>query len=209
MKPSRRRSGFTLVEIAVAAVILALLAAVTTPYLIGFIDKQRAQTTADKLAALATGIAAFNSAVHATATLTTTTMYPGRLSELTNVIVTNTTASHTSCGTATATLSTFTTTAVTSWNTSAPFVTFMITTNGVETPMGIIMDSIVRTSITNPPTPTTLQLKIIGADSTDAPLLDRIVDGGDGASAGVVQWVANANPALVDIKYFIPAGGKC
>src|SRR4051812_23452432 len=110
-----RRAGFTLMEVAVAAVIVAMLAAVTAPYFVSFLDRQRAQTTADKLAALATGIAAFSAAVHTTAAATNTA-YPGKLSELANVILANSTVTHNSCGSAAT--GTFNATAVTSWNTS-------------------------------------------------------------------------------------------
>ena len=49
----RSNPGFTLAEVAVAAALVAMLAAVTSPYLVSFLDRQRAQATADKLAAIA------------------------------------------------------------------------------------------------------------------------------------------------------------
>ena len=201
------RAGFTLLEVVVAAVILAMLAAVTTPYLIEFIDKQRAQTTADKLSAIATGIASFASAVHSAAAATSTT-YPGKISELANVIVAASTVTHNSCGSGGG-ASNFNATAVTSWNTSGPFVTFMINTTGYVTPLGTIADSLVRTPATTA-TVGTLQLRLPTVDADDAAELDRLVDGSDGSAAGVVRWTANVTgDNTVDLRYFLPIAARC
>ena len=83
----RHRKGFTLAEVAIAAVIIAIIAAVTAPSLVNFIDKQRAQTTANTLSAIATGIAAFETAVTTGGGATNT--YPERISYLTNGLVRN------------------------------------------------------------------------------------------------------------------------
>jgi prepilin-type N-terminal cleavage/methylation domain-containing protein len=200
------RAGFTLLEIAVAAAIMAMLAAVTAPYLIEFIDKQRAQTTADKLSALATGVAAFAAAVHTAAGTATT--YPGKISELANVIVTNSTVTHNSCGSG-AVIGTFNAAALTSWNTSGPFVTFMVNATGYVTPLGTVSDSMVRTPATTA-TVGTLQLRMPAVDADDATELDRLVDGSDGSGAGIVRWTANAtNDNTVDLRYYMPIAARC
>src|SRR5262249_1174012 len=152
-------------------------------------------------------VAAFGQAIH-TAAGAANTVYPGQLSELANVVVNNSTAIHRSCGTVTATLATFNATAVTSWNNSGPFVTFMIPTGkGVVTPIGIIQDSMVRSP--NSASVGTLAMKIDSVSTSDATNLDQIVDGGDGANAGTVQWVNGAVSGTVDISYFIPVASKC
>lgn len=191
-------------EVVVAAVLLAILSAVSMPYIVEFLDKQRAQTTADKLSALASGVAAFNSAVHTGAAATATT-YPGKISELANVIITNSTVTHNSCGSAAT--GTFNAAALTSWNTSGPFVTFMISTTGLVTPLGTVSDSMIRTP--SSATVGTLALRMLGVDAGDAVDLDLIVDGGDGGSAGTVQWTTGTAAGTVDIKYFIPVGARC
>jgi Tfp pilus assembly protein PilE len=190
-------------EVAVSAVLVAMLAAVTAPYLIHYIDRQRAQTAADKLSAVATGIAAFSAAIH-TAAGATNTSYPGKISELANVIVSNSTVTHNSCGSTGATV-TFNNTATTSWNTSGPFVTFMISTTGLVTPIGTIADSMVRSPLSA--SVGTLSLQIPSVETTDATNLDQIVDGGDGGSAGTVRWTANGNQ--VDVTYLVPVGARC
>lgn len=200
---STNRRGFTLIEVAVSAVLVAMLAAVTAPYLIHYIDRQRAQTAADKFSAVATGIAAFASAIH-TANGATNTAYPGKLSELVTPIVSNSTVIHNSCG-STGTTVTFNTIATASWNTSGPFVTFMISTTGLVTPIGTISDSMARSPLAA--SPGTLSLLMPSVETTDATNLDQIVDGGDGGGAGTVRWATNGN--LVDVSYLVPVGARC
>jgi len=200
MTSSRRRSGFTLAEVAVSAAIIALLAAVTMPSLSTFLDHQRVQATADKLEALGVGVAAFAGAVRSSAA-TTSTVYPGLISELSNQITLNSSASHNSCGTT----GTFNATATANWSSNGPFVSFYVPAGGLKTPMGMVSDSMVR----NPTTATagTLSLRILSADTADANMLDLAVDGGDGPSAGTVRYTISA--ARADVSYLLPIGAKC
>lgn len=195
----RRRSGFTLAEVAVAAVLIAVLAAVTVPALNSFLQKQKAQTTADKLSAIATGIAAFKAAVHTT-TAATSVAYPLRISYLANAI---TTTNLTSCKAA------FSVTAVTSWNSNGPFVSFYIPSDSFAVPIGMVQDTMVRT-----PTGTgvgTLAIVIVGVDTLDAVDLDQVVDGGDGLTKGTVQgtWVVSGSTHTATIKYIVPHASNC
>lgn len=196
---SRRRSGFTLAEVAVAAVLIAILAAVTTPALSAFLQKQKAQTTADKLSAIATGIAAFKSAVHTT-TAATSVVYPLRLSYLANAI---TTTNLTSCKAA------FSVTAVTSWNSNGPFVSFYIPPDSFSTPIGMVQDTMVRS-----PTGTgvgTFSILLLNVDTLDAVDLDQVVDGGDGLTKGTVQgsWVVSGSTHKANITYLVPHASNC
>jgi prepilin-type N-terminal cleavage/methylation domain-containing protein len=194
------RRGFTLVEVVVAAVIIAMLAAVTTPSLLGFLDAQRAQATADKLAALGAGIAAFEAAVKTTAAATSNT-YPGELSELTNQITTVLATDKNSCG------AVFTTTATTNWSNAGPFVTFYIPTTGYVTPIGTVSDALVRVPSTIGVGVLKMQLATV---EDDAKNLDQIVDGGDGLAAGVVQWTApSIAGGAVTVTYQVPVAAKC
>lgn len=197
---SRRRSGFTLAEVAVSAAIIALLAAVTMPSLSTFLDRQRAQATADRLEALGVGVAAFAAAVKSSPA-PTSTVYPGLISELSNQIALNSAASHNSCGTA----GTFNATAAANWASNGPFVSFYVPAGGLKTPLGIVSDSMVR----NPTTATagTLSLRILSVDTAEANLLDLVVDGGDGPTAGTLRY--STTSARADVSYLLPIGAKC
>jgi type II secretory pathway pseudopilin PulG len=185
--------------VVVAALIVAMLAAVTTPSLLGFIDRQRAQTTADKLASIGAGVAAFKAAVLTGGAGTNT--YPGRISELTNLITTSTVTSINSCGTA------FTNGAVTTWSATGPFLTFFIPNTGYVTPIGTINDATVR--VPNSATVGVMKIQIPNVGQEDANALDQIVDGGDGGTTGVVQWIAFAGGNTSMLSYLIPLANKC
>lgn len=200
MTPFRRRSGFTLAEVAVSAAIIALMAAVTMPSLSTFLDRQRVQTTADRLEALGQGVAAFAGAVKSGAP-STSTVYPGLISELSNEISLNNPASHNSCGST----GTFNATATANWASNGPFVNFYVPAGGLQTPIGIVSDSMVRSPATA--TAGTLSLRILAADTADANMLDLTVDGGDGPTAGTVRYSVSA--ARADISYLLPIGAKC
>lgn len=200
---ARNRSGFTLIEIAVAAAIMAMLAMVTAPYFVGYLDKQRAQTTADQLEAIATGIGAFASAVKTAAAATSTT-YPGFISELTSQIPVSDNAWHNSC--TAANTGRFNSTATTNWSNNGPFVNFMIPQGGLQTPLGLIADSLTRGNTT--PVATTLSIRMVAIDTAAANLLDLIIDGGDGANSGTLR-MGTVSSGLVDIAYLVPVGAHC
>jgi len=201
----RRRNGFTLAEVAVSTAIIAMLAAVTVPYLVTFLDRQRAQTTAEKLSALAEGISAFASAVK-TSAAPTSTAYPGLISELANQIVANSAVTHNSCGSGAT--GTFNSTAVTTgWGGNGPFVNFFIPVGGLKTPLGMVSDSMVRTPGTA--AVGTLAIRMLAVDTADTNLLDFVVDGGDGASAGTVRFTVVAATHRADIQYLVPIAAKC
>ncbi len=192
----RARRGFTLAEVAVAALIVAIMAAVTAPSLMSFLDNQRAMTTASTLSDLATGIGSFRTSVGA---------YPQKISQLTNVIATT---QLNSCGAGSA-AQTFTAAQVTNWNNNAPFVTFFISsTSPLNTPLGTITDLMVR----NPVGPSgtlsgTLAIRMSNVDSADAAELDKIVDGTSTPTTGVLQYTITGS--LATISYFVPVGNRC
>jgi prepilin-type N-terminal cleavage/methylation domain-containing protein len=200
---TRNRSAFTLIEIAVATAIMAMLAMVTAPYFVGYLDKQRAQTTAEQLEAIATGIGSFASAVKTAAAATSTT-YPGFISELTSQIPASNNTWHNSC--TAANTGRFTTTATVNWSNNGPFVNFMIPQGGLQTPLGLIADSLTRGNTT--PVATTLSIRMVGIDTAAATLLDLIIDGGDGAGAGTLR-VSNIANGVADIAYLVPVGAHC
>lgn len=77
MRSSHARSGFTLAEVLVTLAILATLAAVLLPALMGQISKGDATRTSNDLVALQTGIGTFASDVK---------RYPGRIGHLTTAV---------------------------------------------------------------------------------------------------------------------------
>jgi prepilin-type N-terminal cleavage/methylation domain-containing protein len=191
-KRKRNRLGFTLAEVAVSAALIAVLAAVTAPSLVSYLDNQSAKTTATTLSQLATGIASFRTSVG---------VYPHSVSQLTNGI---TTAQTNSCNVV------FTAAQVTSWNTNGPFATFMVPSTGLNTGIGQITDVMLR----NPTGPTgtlngTLAIRFAAIDSADAAELDLVVDGATTATptTGVVQYTITNH--LADLSYFVPVGNHC
>lgn len=188
-----------------SAAILAMLAAVSLPYLSTFLDKQRVQTTADRLAALSDGIAAFSGAVR-TGVAATNSAYPGLISELANQIVLNSTASHNSCGSGGT--GTFNATAVTTgWGSNGPFVNFYIPAGGLRTPLGMISDSMVRSPATA--LVGTLAIRMLAVDTADANMLDLIIDGVVDGTTGTLRFTVNGTTHRADLQYLVPIAAKC
>jgi prepilin-type N-terminal cleavage/methylation domain-containing protein len=194
------RNGFTLMEVAVAAVLIAVLAAATIPTLSEFMSGRDASTVASQLSQIAAGIATFKSSVLTTASSTSNT-YPQFISQLTNPI---TTSNRNSC------YGTHTVTAVSSWAATGPFVSFNIPVGGLYTPLGVIQDSMFRSP--SSATAGTLAIRM-SVDSMDAIRLDRVIDGGDGAAAGTLRITAfrgtGNQTRTADLQYLVPVAAKC
>jgi type II secretory pathway pseudopilin PulG len=184
-------------EVIVAALLMAILAAATTPVIIGFIDTQRAQTTADKLADLGLAISKYKTAVLTGGAGTNS--YPGELSELSNLIVSG--VDKNSCGAAYVG-----TTGPTNWSNNGPFVTFNVSTTGYVTPIGTINDALVRQPASGVGL---LKMQIPNVSEADVKNLDQIVDGGDGNLAGTVQWTSVSNGYTPLVSYLVPIANKC
>lgn len=203
-----RRSGFSLIEVVVASILVVVLAAIVLPNVIDYMNNKRAETTAQVLIDLGNAITdpangdGFYQLVKSAAAVNT---YPGQISELVNPLVT-TTADRNSCG------GTFNTTAVASWTASGPFFGTMIATiGGLTTPAGVIQDSMSR----NPPAtnttttaPGVLEIRLLAIDSSDAQYLDRIIDRSDGGTLGQLRYT-NLGGGLTDVKFLVPAGARC
>jgi prepilin-type N-terminal cleavage/methylation domain-containing protein len=196
----RGRTGFTLMEVAVAAVLIAVLAAATIPTLSEFMSGREAHAVANQLSQIASGVATFKNSVLSSGSSASNT-YPRFISQLTNPI---TTASRNSC------YATHTGTAVTTWAATGPFVTFNIPPGGLFTPLGVIQDSMFRAP--NSATAGTLAIRMT-VDSVDAIRLDRIIDGGDGAAAGTLRITAFTGSGnqtrSADLQYLVPVAAKC
>jgi len=187
-------------EVAVAAVLIAVLAAATIPSLSEFMSSRDAAATASKLEQIGAGLTTFKNAVLTGGAGTNT--YPRFISSLSIPI---TTSNRNSC------YGTFNATAVNNWAANGPFVSFYIPVGGLNTPLGVVQDSMLR----NPSTSAqvgTLAIRMT-VDSMDGVRLDRIIDGGDGPAAGVLRITAfngtGSQTRTVDIQYLVPVAARC
>jgi prepilin-type N-terminal cleavage/methylation domain-containing protein len=226
------RNGFTLVEVVVAAVILAILAAVTVPQIIDAVDKKRVQDSYDILAELQNAITntrntGFIDVVRTGASATNTSMMPGRVSQLVYPILSNQLATYpNSCGAnhtqVNATFGAFSganaasgTSAQTTWTLGGPFFRRAVsTTDGLALPIGQLQNTILRTitSSVAPPlgaagatTPQYIRLRINNVDSEDAEALDLLVDGVAGTNVGRVWYTVGGST----VDFAIPVPNRC
>jgi hypothetical protein len=188
-------------EVAVAAVLIAVLAAATIPTLSEFLDNRDAAATAETLSELGLGINEFYKNVLTTNSSTSNT-YPRFISQLTNQITSTgaDVSKRNSC------LGIHTSTAVTNLTAKSPFVTFNVPIGGLHTPLGVINDTLTRAGF-----PGHFEIHI-SVDSVDALRLDRIIDGGDGPNAGTLQITFSGTGTAArraDAEYWVPAAAKC
>ena len=201
---SRTRRGFTLIEVAVAAALLALLAAATVPVFVDYLDMRDAETTAKTLASIATGIASYETSVKTTTAAGTNT-YPHKISMLANTIATT---DSNSCGTAYGGTAT---NLVTSFNAAFPYVSFYIPAGGYQTPVGQVQDILTRV----PATATVGRIEIVmpSIDSMDALRLERYIDGDDGSvtanRSGGTFRINSVSGNRMNVSYVVPAAAKC
>lgn len=187
-------------EVAVAAVLIAVLAAATIPSLSEFLSGRDAAATAEKLSEIGAGVFAFRASVYTSGSSGSAFTYPRAISSLSVPI---TTSSRNSCN------ATFNANAVTTWAANGPFVTFYIPVGGLNTPLGLIQDDMVRTP--NSAAVGTLAVRMV-VDSVDAVRLDRIVDGGDGSAAGTLRMTfagTGSQTRTATVDYLIPVANNC
>lgn len=188
------RRAFTLVEVIVATLLIMIIATIALKSLGNYLDYQNAQSTADVLYALDSAFAGSKGIY------TLDKNYTGRLSDLVNPI--NTTGTN-SCG------NTYAAKDSTNWITNGPFYSTYLSTSGTVTPIGTINDAITRS---NGKFAGFLVFTIPSVNLPDAQNLDQIIDGGNGASAGAIQWTpAAATSGPVTVTYDAVAVGnrKC
>jgi prepilin-type N-terminal cleavage/methylation domain-containing protein len=207
---ARTRAGFTLVEVVVAGLILALLAAITIPQVMDALDKKRIQDTVDLLQEIQYGFTnsdqtGFLNVVRTGATVSSSSVAPGLLSELVTPIVSNTATIPNSCN------QTFqTTTAASTWASYGPFLERAVSTvDGLRTPIGNIQNTLSRTlAVQGTWTQAVfLKLQINQVDSVDAVSLDKAMDGVVGATAGAIQYTFASGIATV--TFLIPIVNRC
>ena len=182
--------------------IIAALTAVAAPYLVAASDNARYAKTAATMRALAAGVVSFQTSVQDGAK-SSVKNYPGRLSQLSNVIVTGDKNSCQGAMTTTIRNGGNTSDSV-SWVAAGPFITFMFPSIGLVTRIGTILDSIPNRG----PTPGTspIYALISGVSATDAAQFDAYVDNGLATNDTVIVL----HPAVNDtttISYRLVAKG--
>lgn len=204
---NRLARGFTLVEVAVAAALIAILAAATVPTFVDFLDQRDVETTAKTLSSLATGLATYQSTVRTSGTNAT---YPHRLYELSTTIVTT---DSNSCGVRYSAVAGGAGTLVSTWTTGAPYAPFVLQSMaGYQTPIGLIQDLLVRSP--NNASVGTLAIVMPTIDSVDALRLERYVDGDDGKlaanqTAGTFRINSFDGNGHANVSYVLPVANKC
>ena len=188
---------------------MAILAAATTPSFIEFLAARNAESTARTLSAVAQGVVAYESSVRTNGGATNT--YPQLISSLTNPI---TLASRNSCSGAYGAAPN--TTLLATYNAAFPFVSFLIPSGGLSTPLGMIQDQMVRTPSNG--AIGTLAIVMPVVDSTDAIRLERAIDGDDGTiasnrSGGTLRITSFSGTGsarrTASVAYIIPVAAKC
>jgi len=183
-----RRWAFTLFEILVALVIVALLTAVIIPTVGGRLRQSQATAIGDELTNLTTAINAYRQNV---------LKYPNKLDLLTNTPVAGTSLDI--CGSA------MVATNVSKWQ--GPYLARPITT-GTDFPVGdaTVNDQLVR----NPSGVQTgvglLQIKIDVVDTVAAVALEAQFDGNADFTTGSILWT-RTNPGVGTLTYSIPIRG--
>jgi prepilin-type N-terminal cleavage/methylation domain-containing protein len=212
------RSGFTLIEVVVASAIMVVLAAVTIPQVLDALDKKRIEDTRDMLLELHYGIVntdntGFLNVVRTGASATNTSPAPGKLTELSEPIVSQSTLYPTSCtsvaqGTfATNSTGYFNNTAATTWTLGGPFIDRVVSaTDGLALPIGQLQNTIVRTANPNT-TPAWIELRINNVSVNDAAALDVRLDGVADPNAGTIQYTTSGS--LATVSYLIPVPNRC
>lgn len=208
------RSGFTLIEVVVASVIMVVLAAITIPQVMDALDKKRIEDTYDALLELHYGFVnsqqtGFMNIVRTGGSATNTSTVPGKLTHLSEPIVAaSSTNYHNSCGPAATATFSYNATAVTTWTLGGPFIERVVSaTDGLRLPIGQLQNTLVRTANPNT-TPAFIQLRILNVDPDDAAELDLRVDGVAGAAAGTIRYTTDAFNVST-VNYLIPVPNRC
>lgn len=185
-----------MIEVLVALAIVLILAAVTVPSLVGYVDQMAVEGAADQLALVRDALyrkggPAFRQDVGANA---------GRLSQLARQIVRNNPGFLDSCG------NRFSAKEAGNWR--GPYVNFDIDpAAGMATPIGVATDVLTRV----PPSGAG-SLRIDFSNNvqlSQAELLDQAVDGGNGSAIGIVRWVLPPANGMVTLQYFVQIDNQC
>jgi general secretion pathway protein G len=185
----RRRAGFTVVEVVVAAVLVAVLAALLIPAVAGRVRDGQTSALAQSLDALSHAITAYRIDVR---------RYPTRLQDLTTPPPVGTTEDP--CGRVVP--------AAFLDNWRGPYLPVAVTAAGLR-----VGDATVQDELTADPggfginSVGYLLIEVEGVDEETAISLDDAFDGGDGSEDGGVRWATPSSSGQVTLTYGIRIRG--
>lgn len=220
MRKSELRRGFTLTEVAVAAAIFAILAAVVFATVHGATG-----TTTKRIGDAAAELREVTNAINKFDTATgdgspEKGRLPLQISHLTDTIVDVSSANCPRCrnscgfGPAPPAQSLYSSENENGWrNRPGPFYSRNVIPGvGFPLPIGFVRDSLIRSPATAANAIRSygiLQVRIDNVSFADAQELNAIVDGDNSASTGTIRWTATADAEgmLSSIFWVIPVGG--
>jgi general secretion pathway protein G len=179
----RGNGGFTLIEIAVALAIIALIAGYLTTRMVGRTVDGEAAAISRNLSSLADGVTAFRNDVR---------RYPSQLSYLTSKPGAGTTDS---CG------NPLPARFRKLWR--GPYADRTISTNGVQTGTSTIQDTVTRVV---PAADTVARITVEDVDEGVAELVERGFDADVDLSEGTIQWTDGGGGSGI-LTYEIPVRG--
>jgi prepilin-type N-terminal cleavage/methylation domain-containing protein len=225
MRQSQLRRGFTLTEVAVAAAIFAILAAVVFATVHGATGTttKRIGDSVSELRELTNAINKFDTATGNGSP--EKGRLPLQISHLTDTIVDVSTANCPRCrnscgfGPSPPTQSLYSSDNEDGWrNRPGPFYSKdVIPGVGFALPIGFVRDTVIRSPVTPSPMNATtairaygtLQIRIDNVSFADAQELDAMVDADNSATTGTIRWMAtpDAEGMLSSIFWTIPISG--
>jgi prepilin-type N-terminal cleavage/methylation domain-containing protein len=184
---SRRRSAFTLVEIIVALVVLAVLAAMLYPTAAGQLRQGQSTAIANQLDNLRQAIANYRQNVQ---------RFPSQLTQLTTIPPGS--GANDLCGTALPGAN------IALWR--GPYITQVILAAGMPVGDATIQNAITRVPAGGVGQPGILQITVANVDNDYADDLERQFDGNANFATGTITWTATTG-TLGTLVFQIPVRG--
>lgn len=178
------RKAFTLVEMVTALAIIAIMAVVLVPQVMGRLRDSESGALVSNLSGLASAAASYHADIG---------RYPRRLSNLSTAI---SATQKDLCGVQVPDAN--------DWN--GPYSDRSVTTTGLPSGASMILDTIIRspTSAVYTTAFGNMVFLATGVDSTSWVKADAVLDGDGSISTGTVTWTTNG---LDTLKYLVPIRG--
>jgi hypothetical protein len=197
-------AGFALLWVLVFVSVVAAVLAAAAPTMLELNDRNQVAETATRIRRVSEAVRDFNSLIQSAPGHAT----PRTLTLLTTPISSGDPAGCT--GLTPAKNTQYNNTSVQNWNTNGPFGVYLMSTDGVWTPLGSINDAPSRSATTIGTVRTSLSdpyfLQIENVEVHLARELDAYVDGTPGALADTVQYTTPAADSTVTLSWrvFLP-----